>query len=150
MLSGKLIHLIELHHKELTERIIREIWRQADLAYLQRLTEAELRERCHVLLENFGFWLSHGNVDELASQQQAVGALRCQQGVPLPETMRALCVMKYNLIDFIEEQGIPKDPVSLYAEEELEHRVGRFFDILITETARGYEAAWQRAAHAVA
>jgi hypothetical protein len=36
--------------------------------------------------------------------------------------------------------------VDLYAEEELEHRVGRFFDDLVVHLVRGYEAAWQHGA----
>jgi hypothetical protein len=40
--------------------------------------------------------------------------------------------------------------VDLYAEEELERRVGRFFDELTIHMVRGYETAWHRAAHAAA
>ena len=45
MLSGRLIHLIETHHRELTDRVLREIWRQQELPHVRRLPEAELRER---------------------------------------------------------------------------------------------------------
>jgi hypothetical protein len=38
--------------------------------------------------------------------------------------------------------------VGLYAEEEMEHRLGQFFDRLIIHLARGYEAAWHRASRA--
>jgi hypothetical protein len=58
--------------------------------------------------------------------------------------------MKSTVIDFIEEQGIPLDTVGLYAEEELEHRLGKFFDQLIIHLVRGYEGAWRRAARAAA
>jgi hypothetical protein len=37
--------------------------------------------------------------------------------------------------------------IELYAEEELEHRVGRFFDFMLYHVVRGYEAAMRRAAH---
>jgi hypothetical protein len=40
--------------------------------------------------------------------------------------------------------------VDLYAKEELERRVGRFFDELTIHMVRGYETAWRRAAHAAA
>ena len=145
MLSGKLIHLIEAHHKEITNRIIREVWRHSDLERLRQIPEADLRERAHILLENLSYWLASENEEELATQQHAVGQLRWEQGVPIHEVLRALCVIKYNMFDYIEEQGIPRDPVGLYAEEELEHRIGRFFDVLMIHTVRGYETAWHRA-----
>ena len=40
--------------------------------------------------------------------------------------------------------------MDLYAKEELERRVGRFFDELTIHMVRGYETAWRRAAHAAA
>jgi hypothetical protein len=36
----------------------------------------------------------------------------------------------------------------LYAEEELENQLGRFFDLLVFHLARGYETASDSAAHA--
>jgi hypothetical protein len=150
MLSGKLIHLIEVHHQDISDRIIREIWRHPDLVHLRRLPEAELRERGQNLLENLGYWLASGNEDELVRVHEAVGKRRFEQSIPLYEVVRALCVIKENMVDFIEEQGIPKDSLGLYAEEEMEHRIGRFFDTLIVYTVRGYETAWHRAAHATA
>jgi len=44
MLSARLIYLIETHHKELADRVLREIWRRQDLPHILRLPEAELRE----------------------------------------------------------------------------------------------------------
>ena len=52
------------------------------------------------------------------------------------------------MIDFVKEQGIRKDSVELYAEEELEHRVGRFFDDLVIHLVLGYEPTWRSTAKA--
>jgi hypothetical protein len=150
MLSGKLIHLIEVHHQDITDRIIREIWRHPDLVHLRRLPESELRERGQTLLENLGYWLASGNEEELGKAQEAVAKRRFEQSIPLDEVVRALCVIKDNMIDFIEEQGIPKDTLGLYAEEEMEHRIGRFFDTLIVRAVHGYQAAAHRTVHATA
>ena len=151
MLSGKLIHLIEVHHKDITDRIMREILRHPDLVYLRRLPEAELRERGQTILENLGYWLKAGNEEEIAIKQEAVGRTRFEAEIPLHEAVRALCIVKDKMIEFLEDQGIPRDTLAMYAEEELEHRVSRFFDVLIVHLIRGYEAAWRRsAAHAAA
>lgn len=146
MLSGKLIHLIEAHHKEINDRIMRELWRNPDLEHLRRLPESEMRERAQGILENLGYWLAAGNSEELAKQQEAIGKKRFEQSVPLHESVLALCILKEKMIDFIEEQGIPRDALAVYAEEEMEHRMGRFFDIMIIQMVRGYENAWRKAA----
>jgi hypothetical protein len=149
MLSGRLIHLIETHHKELSDRVLREIWRQQDVPHIRRLPEAELRERGQAILEHLGEWLM-GKGEEMNKRQEVVGKLRFEQGVPLHEAVRCLCLIKNTVIEFIEEQGIPRDTIGLYAEEELEHRLGKFFDQLIIHLVRGYESAWRRAARAAA
>jgi hypothetical protein len=149
MLSARLIHLIETHHKELADRVLREIWRRQDLSHIGRLPEAELRERGRTIIEHLGEWLL-GNEEEIGKQQEAVGRLRFEQSVPLHEAVHTLCLMKSTVFDFIEEQGIPRDTIGLYAEEELEHRLGKFFDQLIVHLVRGYEAAWRRSVHAAA
>jgi hypothetical protein len=149
MLSARLVRLIETHHKQIGDRILRNIARQPDLTHLQGVPETEVRERCQVILEHLGEWLA-GNAEELARKQEEIGKRRFEQTIPLHEAVRALCIVKYHVIDFIEEQGIPRDSLGLYAEEELEHRLGLFFDNLIVHLVRGYEAAWHRAARAAA
>jgi hypothetical protein len=149
MLSARLIHLIETHHKEITERVLREMGRRQDLPHIRRLPEAELRERGRTIIEHLGEWLV-GNEEEMGKRQQAVGRLRFEQSVPLSESVHVLCLVKSTVIDFIEEQGIPLDTIGLYAEEELEHRLSKFFDQLIIHLVRGYEGAWRRALRAAA
>jgi hypothetical protein len=149
MLSARLIHLIETHHKELADRVLREIWRRQDLPHILRLPEAELRERNRLLLEHLGEWLL-GNEEKMRKLQESVGTKRFEQSVPLHESVHALCLIKNTVIEFIEEQGIARDTIGLYAEEELEHRLGKFFDQLIIHLVRGYEGAWRRAIRAAA
>ena len=86
----------------------------------------------------------------MRKRQEAVGRLRFEQSVPLHEAVHGLCLIKNTIIEFVEEQGIPRDTIGLYAEEELEHRLGKFFDQLIIHLVRGYESAWRRAARAAA
>src|SRR5215469_15012466 len=119
MLSARLIRLIESHHKQICDRILRDISRQPELTHLQRIPEIEVRERAQIILEHLGDWLS-GNATEVEKKQEEVGQRRFEQTIPLHEAVRALCIMKYHVIEFVEEQGIPRDSLGLYAEEELE------------------------------
>lgn len=150
MLSGKLIRLIEAHQQEITNRLLRDIQRHPDLPHLRQLPEAELRERGQVLLEHLGYWLVEGNEEEVARKHEALGKTRFDEGVPLHESVHALFLIKEKMIDFIGEQGFNPNALQLYAEEELERRVGRFFDLLVLRLVRGYENAWRKVAHATA
>jgi hypothetical protein len=45
------------------------------------------------------------------------------------------------MLEFVRNQGIGDSPVAIYAEEELEHCVGRFFDSMVYHMTLGYEDA---------
>ena len=101
------------------------------------------------MLENLGHWLSAGNEDDLAQKYEHLGKLRCEQDVPLHETVRCLCIAREKMLDFVEEHLFSKNVMELYAEEELDRRLGRFFDVLTIHLVKGYERALRRAAMAM-
>ena len=144
MLSGKLICLIESHEEEIAASITRSIRRHPELGHLGGLPEAELGERAREILKNLGYWLAHGKEEELAHEYEGIGRARFEESVPLRESVRGLCLIKDKMIDFVDEQGFDNDCLTLYAEEQLERRVGRFFDLLVIHMASGYETAWRR------
>ena len=148
MLSGKLIHLIEAHQEQIAASIIHAIHDHPDLVHLRKLPDAELRDRCRLILENLGHWLGAGSEEEIARRYETLGKNRFEASIPLHESVRALCITKDKMIDFVRGQGLSRNSVDLYAEEELELRVGRFFDELVIHMVRGYETAWRRTTHA--
>ena len=150
MVSGRLIHLIEAHQEQIASSVIQEIRQHPDLVHLRKLPDAELRERGQQILENLDHWLGAGHTAEIAHRYETIGKARFEESIPLHESVRALAITKDKMIDFVNQHGLTKTPVELYAEEELERRVGRFFDELTIHMVRGYEAAWRRAAHAAA
>lgn len=130
--------------------MIREIRRHPDLADLCKLSDAELRERSQQILKHLGYWISAGHEAEIEPSYELLGKARFEESIPLHEPVRALAIIKNKMMDFVHYQGIARTAVDLYAEEELERRVGRFFDELTIHMVRGYETAWHRAAHAAA
>jgi hypothetical protein len=143
MLSGKLIRLIETHEEEIADRILDDIRQNAHLAHLRKIPEPELRARGREILKNLGHWLASTNEDDLAHEYEGVGKARFEESIPLHESLRALYTIKYKMLDFVDEQRPDPDFLALYAEEELERRVGRFFDHLIIHMTQGYETAWR-------
>lgn len=150
MVTNKLIRLIETHEEEIAASIVRSIHRHPEMVHLGQLPEAELRERGRDILKNLGHWLAHGHEGQLAHEYEGLGKDRFEEAVPLDESLRGLYLLKDKMMDFIDEQGTDQDYLALYAEEQFERRIGRFFDLLTIHLVRGYEKASRRAAHMVA
>src|SRR5919109_49817 len=145
MVPAKLIRLIESNCNEITTRVIAKVHGSADMPHTRSFVEAELREWCQMVLEGLGHWLSAGGEQELAAKSEQLGKLRFEENVPLAETVRALLMIRQQTVDFVEEHVLMKNALNLYAEEELERRLGRFFDLLTIHMVEGYERALRRA-----
>ncbi len=141
MLSSRLIHMIEDHWASITGQVIREIHDDPWLEHVGRLPADELRDRARDVLEHLGHWLSMSDREELARRFQRLGAERRKEGVPLAETALCYFLMKNRMIEFVREHEMAETPVAIYAEEELEHCIGRFFDNAVYNIVAGYERA---------
>jgi hypothetical protein len=150
MLSRTLVQMIEDHCEQITGRIIRRHRQDPEFAQMKKLPESELRDRAGEVLKNLGHWLSAGREAELSSRYEQLGRRRFEESIPLYEVVRSLQILKENMIEYVREQGIGQNPVELYAEEELEHGVGLFFDRAVYHTVHGYETALRQKAHLAA
>ena len=141
MVSGKFVHLIETHGDEIIARVIAQIRSQPAMPHFRSLLDAEMREWGQDLLQHLGHWLTAGHEDDLARRYERLGKLRFEQDVPLHESVRGLCFIREKMLDYVEEHIASKDSVELYSQEELERRLGRFFDLLMIHLVLGYERA---------
>lgn len=144
MISGKLVHLIETHADQIINRVVYQIRHEDDLPHIRALLDSELREWNLELLEGLSRWLSPAAQEDLAHRYERLGKLRYEQDVPLHESVRGLCIMRQKTLDFVEEHIASNSSVELYAEEELDRRLGLFYDLLLTHLVRGYERALRR------
>jgi len=148
MISGKLVHLIETHGQAIVNRVAEQISHEPDMIHVRAVLGSELAEWREEFLRNFGHWLAAGNEETVAHRYQHIGQQRCEQHVPLHECVHGLCLLRAKMLDFVEEQVLTKNSMELYAEEELDRRVGRFFDLLMINLVRGYERALRLSAAA--
>jgi hypothetical protein len=144
MLSAKLIQLIEDHWEPITRRVLLILRTDPRLTHFRMLPEADLHERIGRVCKNLGRWLDAGDDQQLAAHYEDLGRRRFQEAIPLDEVVHASHVIKNRMIDFIRDQGIGQTSMDLYAQEELEHRVGLFFDAVVYHLVRGYDQAWRR------
>ena len=144
MLSGRLVHLIETHWEDIISRVLTDIRRDPQLTHIRAIVETEMREAGQVLLRNLGHWLTAGKEEEIAQNYERLGKLRFEDGIPLHEAVRCVALVRERVLDFVEEQIDAKTTLELYEEEELDRRLGRFFDLLTIHLVKGYEEALRR------
>jgi len=148
MLSGRLVHLIEGHWEEIASSAIEKIRRPPDLPALAKRPPAELKQWCQENLIHLGDWLSAATDEDMQRRYEALGRIRFEECIPLHEAVLRVFILKDKIVDFVHQQGLAPTSMNLYAEEELEHRVGRFFDAMVYRIVRGYENAMRLAERA--
>jgi hypothetical protein len=74
-----------------------------------------------------------------------LGHNRYCESVPLEEVVHAMHLVKQRVLNFVRDQGITQTSVEVYAQEELEHRVGLFFDAVVYHLVQGYQQAVREA-----
>jgi hypothetical protein len=141
MISGKLVHLIVSHWDNITDRVWEHANRDPEMAHTRLALGTCFRQSHRELLESLNHWLATGDVQTVARHYRHIGRQRLEKDVPLYACIKDLCVLKEELLDFVEENTFNKDSMMLYAEEELDRRVGRFFDLVMVNMIQGYEEA---------
>ncbi len=146
MLSTKLVQLVQDHWQEIASRLIQAVRKHPDMSHLAGRPDAELREWCRQLLENLEYLLSVSKDQDVKRRFQVLGRMRYEENVPLHEAVLRVQMLNDKIIGFVHEQGFPTTALNLYAEEELEQRISRYFDALLYHLVRGYEDAQRLAA----
>src|ERR1051326_8470368 len=146
MLSGKLVHLIEENWEEIADSVVSKIRRHPDLPELTKRPPAEIKQWCQEILTNLGYSLSAPKAEELKRRYEVLGRTRFEQSIPLHEAVLRVFILKDKIVDYVHQQGFTPSSMNLYAEEQLEIQVGRFFDAMVYNIVRGYEHAMRFAA----
>ncbi len=146
MLSARLLQLVESHWDEIATRLIRTIRRHSEMPNLAARPDIELREWCRDVLQNLNRALTKSGEGDWREQFEAFGRVRFEEHIPLHEAVLRTQLLKDLILGFLAEQGLPSTALNLYAEEELERRLGRFFDVMIYHLVVGYEEAQRVAA----
>lgn len=152
MLSARLIQLIEENWEGITAATIRQIRSDPKLLHIRNLPETELREVGRNVLKNLGHWLTANRAEQRVVEEhyEGLGRVRLAESVPLHECVRGLQIVKQKVVEFMRDHEFAQSAVSIYAEEELEHRLNDFFDVLTYHEVLGYETALRQASNAMA
>lgn len=145
MVNPRLVRSIEAHWEEIALDAARRIRQDSDVSHMAKLSDYELRDWVHTILNFLSSWPSAGLNEIMAKQFQELGRRRFESSIPLQESVRCLQILKHVLFDFTRSQGFAQNAIEVYAQEELEHGVGLLFDRLVYAVVRGYEDAQSRA-----
>ncbi len=137
--SFTLIQKIEAHSDRIVLQIVQEIRHDSRLEALWAFDDGELSRQARDLVGNLGHWLIARD-PEVTRWSEDLGRVRFEQAVPLHALILSLAIVKARLIGFARDE-MSGTVLQIYAEEELEHRVGRFFDEVLYHAAKGYESA---------
>ena len=141
MLSSKLIRMIESHTEQITAEAIQRVRHDPELSHLKTVSDSELRAGARHILKHLGDWLAESDDRQVASCYQGLGKQRYEESIPLDEIVRNYQNLKDLIVSYVRNQGVRETTLEIYAEEELEHLLSRFFDKVIYQVVRGYEGA---------
>ena len=151
MLGARLLQLIQVHANALTNDVITDLLTNERTAAFRRVSTSDLETRIAALYWNLGNWMGNSDDHAVRAEYEAMGRTRFREGVPISELVYALLLTKQHLRRYIREHGLvdfagdrvmPDEllPLELHSIQELNYRVGEFFDRALYHLARGYEA----------
>jgi hypothetical protein len=140
LLSERLIRLIQNHSEALSAALVAKIRAHPDLTTLSKLTTPQLQDWCSHQIEYLNSSLLEPG-EEIKARFKALGRARFEESIPMHEAVLRIFLLKDAIIEFVHEQGFPLSALDLYAQEEVEQRISRFFDAGVYHVVCGYEEA---------
>ncbi|HEX7139276.1 MAG TPA: hypothetical protein VF219_15585 [Vicinamibacterales bacterium] len=160
MIAAKLIELIEIHANRLTKDVTRDLVTNARTRGFQAVPREDLEQRVYQLFHHLGNWIGNPKSVEVEAEFAGWGRRRFDQSIPLSEIVYAVIILKQHLRQYIRDNGLvdaafPRIegdyllPMHLHSLQDLNARVGEFFDEALYHLARGYEAEARRTTQAM-
>lgn len=139
--QARLIRLIESSADELTNKWLADVQRSAKTATYRKLDERDLYQRGFRVLSQLGKWITE-EIDREESRKEWVqlGKDRRKEGFALSEIIMALALLRRDLWQKIESEGLMDTAYDFFQAMQLHNRVTHFFDRAAYYTACGYES----------
>ena len=161
MIAEKLVELVEIHAARLSADVARDLVTNDRTRGFHKVPTADLEERVFRLFHHLGDWISNRRSEKVKAEFAEWGRRRFDQEIPLSEIVYAIIVLKQHLSRYIGDNGLvdaafPRTeseyvlPMHLHSLQELNTRVGEFFDEALYQLTCGYEQRARREPPAVA
>lgn len=139
MFPQTLPQLLQDHREQVVAGALDRVRREPPLADL-------VHSRCDVadwfrrIVESLDRWPSIATDAEAEQLHSSFGETCARNGIALHQVVRGLHLLKSRIVDFAHSQGMARNSLEIYVEEELENRVSFFFDWLLYQVVVGYES----------
>jgi hypothetical protein len=152
MISAKLIQLIETHAGRLADDVARDLATNPRTPAFRSVSVGDLVERVAQVVGHLGNWIGAPASEPVRAEFSEWGRKRFGQGIPLSQIVYAIIIIKMHLRRYIRENGVvdaafPRVeadyilPMHLHSLQELNEKIGTFFDEALFDLAQGYEQA---------
>jgi len=150
MISAKLVELIEIHASRLTNDVTQDLVSNQRTPGFRTVSSQELEHRVFQIFHHLGNWIGDSRSASVEAEFGEWGSRRFDQGIPISEIVYAIIILKHHLRRYIRDNGLvdaafPRTdsdyvlPMHLYSLQDLNTRVGEFFDEALYRLTRGYE-----------
>jgi len=142
-ITFRLVRMIETHSENLANSLLYKVQHSPSTHSYRKVPPEELKQRVYEIYQHLGDWLLGRSDLDIEQRYREIGMRRFRQGIPLKELIWAIVLTRENLWEFLTwESGLDR-PVEVFAELELLHLLGQFFDRAIFYASAGYEVADQ-------
>ena len=138
-LSDRLTRIIENKAEEITAGTVKKLQTSLLTESYHKLAYRELYSRDYEVYRDFGRWLWDESSRAVQAWYTELGERRCEEGVPLAESLWALVLTKDYLLQYLDAWGLADSALELYQQQEFDRVIGRFFDRALCYTAEGYD-----------
>lgn len=139
MLSDALVRLIQQRAAQITTAWLAEVRAHPTTPSYHAADLAVLRERALWALGQFGRWLrGEDRSGEVRTFYQELGRERAAEGVPLPELLSSLMLLRKQIVRAARARNIWSPTLEVYRVLELDRRLVLFFDRAMFHTTTGY------------
>lgn len=137
--SRKLIEIIEQNAAELTRAYLQDVKKHPNMPTYQSFPEKEVYDRAYLVFSQLGRWISYElESEEMKKYWTELGKTRREEGFALPEIFLALCLIRKELWNRIQAEGLLDNALDLYQALELYNRIVGFFDRALYYAIIGY------------
>jgi hypothetical protein len=141
MLTTKLVQLIEDHRDAIAEAAIGRMHTDPGMPTVGALPGDRLSRWGTELAGVFRLWVEDPGQEALANRYRQFGRDRFREGLPLAELIRACHIWRECSVTHLRNQGFEQTSFDIYIEEEVEHDLASFFEMIVYHMTRGYEEA---------
>ena len=140
-ITFRLVRMIETHSENLANSLLYKVQNSPSTDSYSNVPPEELKQRVYEIYQHLGDWLLGKSDVDIEHRYREIGARRFRQHVPLNELIWAIVLTRENLWEFLTWESGMDRPVEVFAELELLHLLGQFFDRAVFYAALGHEEA---------